>query len=73
MWGDLNCDRMISQEDVMLALQLWADLIEGLPCSAASDVNCQDGNDGLDVMDLARYWAGLPATPSGGCAAIGST
>ena len=57
--GDTNCSGAVDAIDATFILQLWAALIDALPCPDAADAD-GDGQDSLlDAIVILQFAAGL--------------
>lgn len=68
--GDVNCDLVVTAEDVLLDLKVIAGLPVSTPCVNAGNVTCLDELTADDIPPLLRYLAGLPPELPGDCRAI---
>jgi len=57
--GDVNCDGKVTARDALMVLQVYAGLIDNLPCMKNADVNHDGRVNSLDALFILQYVAGL--------------
>jgi hypothetical protein len=57
--GDVNCDGKINSRDALMVLQMYAGLIDTLPCIKNADVNGDDRINSIDALLILQFGAGL--------------
>ena len=74
LWGDLDCNQMIGEGDILASLKTAGRLPHSAPCLNVGDVNCDEEYDAHDTLALLFHYTGNNPTaqPAGAsCRDIG--
>jgi hypothetical protein len=74
LWGDYDCSGIVDLDDALLGLEAFVFVVDAAPagdCEPSVDLNCDEEYDGIDMLAIVRFVAGLPMSFDG-CAQVGA-
>jgi hypothetical protein len=61
LFGDTSCDGTVGPVDATLILQLWAHLLDALPCPEGADADGNGQNELIDATVILMFHTGVIA------------